>query len=134
MAQTLVPMNRELQSSQKALYLHSETKEALCKRLADAIKNVFIRCEECGKKSKLRLWVFIQDHWYIEPRSCAEGDYWKAHPTETCHIRCPKCKGENYIYNHGQKCKIVHLIDSVAKDAGVYKNHLFATVEERHKK
>ncbi|MBI2048028.1 MAG: hypothetical protein HYT27_02715 [Parcubacteria group bacterium] len=121
-------------SFQNKIAKMTKSQDVLRKQLAESIKNILITCEECGKKSKLRFWVFIQRHWYTQPRGCMEGDYWNASTTELCHIRCPKCGSENYIYNHNDKKKLLRYIDKIADDAEIGKNELFTNVEDRHKK
>lgn len=81
------------------------------KQKLQVIQRVLVKCVKCRKKSRLGTWSFTQGRWYVEPYSCTSGDYWKYNGTETCHIVCPKCGDENYIYNHPQKDKIVELVD-----------------------
>src|SRR3989338_3214362 len=88
--------------------LDSEKKDLLNAKLT-AIGRRIIRCISCKKSSQLRLWTFIQDHWYERPYSCSGGDTWHTSKTELCHIVCPKCDTENYIYNHPQREKIINL-------------------------
>ncbi len=86
-------IERELKSleAEKATLLNSKL---------IAVGRSFIRCISCKKASQLSRWIFIQDHWYERPYSCTGGDMWHASKTELCHIICPNCNTENYIYNH----------------------------------
>ena len=93
----------------------------------DIIRRSFINCTKCGKQSGLFSWTFIQDQYYIEPYSCTSGDYWLNSKTECCHVVCPKCGEEIYLYNHPRRDKIVELVDS--RHFG--KSELFQKVEER---
>jgi hypothetical protein len=77
----------------------------------EIIKAAYITCKKCNKKSRLGSWSFIQNMWYVPPYSCTGGDYWNNHETKTCHLVCPKCEAENYIYNHPQKELILELTD-----------------------
>lgn len=90
--------------------LDNDRVEVLKQKL-QAIQRVLVMCVKCRKKSRLGTWSFIQERWYVEPYSCAGGDYWNYSKTETCDITCPKCGVENYIYNHPQRNKIVELVD-----------------------
>lgn len=96
----------------------------------DVIRNSLIRCMMCSRRSRLSSWVFIQDQWYVRPYSCTDGDYWSPSATEVCHIVCPKCSKENYLYNHSQRDRIVELIDSHQ----FAKTDLFKEVEERRRR
>ncbi|MBI2063960.1 MAG: hypothetical protein HYT65_03145 [Candidatus Yanofskybacteria bacterium] len=90
--------------------LNADKSEVLKQKL-EAIQRILVKCVKCHKKSRLGAWSFVQGRWYVEPYSCTGGDYWNFNKTETCHITCPKCGDENYIYNHPQKNKIVELVD-----------------------
>jgi hypothetical protein len=100
----ITPLQRQLNK------LDGDRSKVLKQKL-EAIQRVLIKCVKCHKKSRLGTWSFVQGRWYVEPYSCADGDYWNYNKTETCHILCPKCSSENYIYNHPQKDKIVELVD-----------------------
>ncbi len=90
-----------LQTNQAQLY----------QRQLAAIRRKFIRCSKCHKNSRLASWSFIQGMFYVEPFSCTGGDYWLNSQTSSCHITCPKCGYENYIYNHPDRDRIVELLD-----------------------
>ncbi len=90
--------------------LSSDRSEVLKLKLR-AIQQILIKCVKCQKKSRLGAWSFIQGRWYVEPYSCTGGDYWNYNRTETCHITCPKCGEENYIYTHPQKDEIIESVD-----------------------
>lgn len=96
--------------------------------LHKAIRNTNILCAKCGKEAVLHTWKFIQDKYYVRPYSCNEGDYWTSSETKLCHIVCPGCGAENYIYNHPHCQNIVELVDS----HGFNKRVLFDAVEERY--
>lgn len=98
-------------------------KEELC----NAIRNTHILCAKCGKEAALRTWKFIQDKYYVRPYSCNEGDYWVSSETKLCHVVCPGCGAENYIYIHPHCKNIVDLVNS----HGFNKQALFDVVEER---
>jgi len=95
----------------------------------DIIKRSLIKCAKCNRKSQLSSWVFIQDMYYIQPFSCTGGDYWLNAKTRSCHIVCPKCSKETYLYRHSQKDKIVNLVDSYPFS----KSELFQKVEQRRR-
>ena len=90
-----------------------------------------IQCTKCKRRSQLCLWVFIQDHWYTQPHSCTEGDYWTPSKPETCHMVCPRCEAENYIYNHPQKEKILRLI-ALVEENSLDMESVFKEITERH--
>ena len=48
-----------------------------------AVQRVLVKCVKCHKKSRLGTWSFVQGRWYVEPYSCAGGDYWDYNKTET---------------------------------------------------
>ena len=91
------------------------------------IKRSLIKCTACGKQSRLFSWSFIQNQYYVEPYSCTGGDYWLNSETRCCHIVCPKCGEEIYLYNHPQRDKIVELVDS----HHFSKSELFQKVKEK---
>ncbi len=94
------------------------------------VRRALIRCAECDKKSRLCVWVFVQDWWYEEPYGCTGGAEWRTSQTESCHIVCPKCGKENYIYNHPERTRIVDLIDVSASD--FLKKDIFKAVGDAH--
>jgi len=108
--------------------LENERQKVLAKQLR-IIRGSFIKCAKCGENSKLFSWTFIQDMFYVEPYSCTGGDYWLNSETRCCHIVCPKCEGEIYLYNDPQRDKIVNLIK--ANPFG--KDKLFHEVKKRQK-
>lgn len=109
--------------------LAQENARLLAEKLA-AIQRMFIRCSSCHKESRLSSWTFVQDYWYERPYSCTGGDTWHTSATNVCDIICPKCGFENYIYNHAQREKIVHLVDD--SDFRWNKHKLFAGVKEKY--
>ena len=96
----------------------------------DIIRRSLIRCTVCRKQSRLFSWTFIQDKYYVEPYSCTGGDYWLNSETRGCHLVCPKCSGEIYLYNHPQRDRVVELVDS----HHFSKKELFSKVMERAKR
>lgn len=101
---TLTTLQRQLDK------LDGDRSKVLKQKLG-AIQRVLVKCVKCHKKSRLGTWFFVQGRWYAEPYSCIDGDHWNYSDTKVCHIVCPKCDGENYIYNHPQRYKIVELVD-----------------------
>jgi len=97
-------------------------------QLRSAVRNSLILCPRCKTKSALWMWTFIQDMHYVSPYSCNEGDYWSAQETKCCHLVCPKCNMETYIYNHPHVENIVELVDSHK----FRKSVLFDAVVTRH--
>ncbi len=102
--------------------------EVLKKRFVDAARRSFILCIHCNKKSVLSSWTFIQNHWYEKPHGCLGGDNWWSSKKECCHISCPKCEKQNYLYNHPQKEKIVKILN----DFRFNEEELFLMVYDEH--
>lgn len=100
------------------------------KRRLQIIRRQLIKCVECGKNNQLHKWIFIQGHYQEFPDSCMSGDRWHECDTNFSDIICPKCKKENYIYNHPQKGKIVNLIDVQASEISLDK--IFKVVGDRY--
>jgi len=79
-----------------------------------------VRCEKnvngdgCGQGFEVRELEYIQTHWYVPPRGCTEGGYWK--PGEG-NWRCPKCGHLNRLYDKPDVESIKHLF---LKVVGVY--------------
>lgn len=120
---------REVVHTQRELDKLNEKKKELLEKQRVAIQRTFIECESCKKKSRLGQWTFFQEHWYTAPFSCAGGDYWNTSDVKVCHIGCPKCGAENYIYNHFQKDKIINFIEKYP----FCTEELFKEVQERYK-
>lgn len=107
--------------------LEQRHRHALDEKL-QAIRRSVITCAKCKQGSQISSWIFIQNHYYVEPYSCTGGAYWIASETEVCHIICPKCGTRHYIYNDLQRDKIVQLVD----DGKFFKNDIFDKVEDEH--
>lgn len=99
--------------------------EKMLKMKLEIVQNRRITCGSCNKTSRAKEWIFIQRMWYVEPYSCNGGDYWRPYEPETCCIACPKCKNQNYIYNHKQKPKILNLLKY-----GFLKSKVFKEIKE----
>jgi ribosomal protein S27AE len=104
-------MSDNLTATQHALAALKANEAELYKRQLAAIRRKFLRCSRCKKNSRLSSWSFIQGMYYVEPFSCTGGDYWLNSRTDSCHIICPKCGHDNYIYTHPDKDRIVELLD-----------------------
>jgi hypothetical protein len=108
--------------------LHELEDELLVRKL-EMLRNIEISCPYCKRPSKTQEWTFIQDQWYEGPHGCTGGDTWHDTQTECCHIVCPKCTRETYIYNHPDRDVIVKHI----KESDFSKRELFGSVRERQK-
>lgn len=114
---SFVKINRDIAKLEKLVEKLKEKKKLI-------IRNYFIWCDKCGRRSVLGRWKFIQDMFYIKPYSRNEGGYWKNSPIENCYIVCHNCTSENCIYNHAQKEKILYLL----KNNHFSKEELFAEI------
>lgn len=73
-------------------------------------KNTIFTCGSCKKRVPFARCDFIQEHWYERPHSCNEGGSWNNSEVGFCHILCPLCLEENYIYTHTDREKILFLL------------------------
>jgi hypothetical protein len=85
-------------------------------------------CSHCSTSSKLSRWEFTQSHTYVPPSGCQEGDYWIPNKTEVCHLRCPECLQQNYLYNHPHKIELLSLFDT----NHILKREVFEKIWEKH--
>ncbi|MBI1957508.1 MAG: hypothetical protein HYS44_03590 [Candidatus Niyogibacteria bacterium] len=122
---------RAIAKIDQAITGHEGEIRRLQKQKHAALRRTLITCEYCKKASPLSSWGFIQDHFYVAPYSCTEGDYWGETDVECCHLICPKCSQENYIYNHPQRKKIVRLTKQIPSFEW---DQLFREVRERHER
>lgn len=97
--------------------------------LREAIRNAFILCALCKKRSRLFSWVFIKDLYYEYPQGHT-GGHWVAMETRNCHIVCPKCGAEIYICNYQWREKLLGLVDSYRFNRA----ELFDAIKERQRK
>ncbi len=78
--------------------------------IKEFIKRQYIFCLSCQKNSRFGSWIFIQERYYVPPRSCNDGDYWNNSEVDVCDLICPKCISNSYVYNHPNKDKIVYAV------------------------
>ncbi len=116
-----------LAATEKKMKVLQDEMKKVREEQRDIIRSYPVLCSKCKKMTKLSSWIFIQNRFYIEPHSCTAGDYWKDSETECCHIVCPECKEEAYLYRHSQRDQIVLLVDSYSFS----KKELFDRVEKR---
>jgi len=121
----LQKLNRELERETRAFELfkaknHEEKVAVIRKRV--------IGCPSCHAACQLKNWGFVQEYRYNRPHGCGEGGDHTAKDTNVCHLICPMCSEEIYIYNHNQRDQIVQMIDN----EGVNKSEIFATVWDHH--
>jgi hypothetical protein len=100
-------------------------KNALMKRRelkAQLLKETKVICtsnvpygEGCGKATKIGKLVFYQQHWYVKPSGCTDGDYWVE---DDGHWVCPSCLHVNRMYEDKKLLKL---------------KYLFLKVEDEHK-
>lgn len=64
----------------------------------EALKRVYVVCDNngCKKKSRIGGLTYVQTHWYVEPYSCSEGDYWKQ--SQGMFV-CPHCERVNRLHD-----------------------------------
>jgi hypothetical protein len=86
---------------------HEKEMKRIQSEIIAEIKSQLFTCTHCKLTMPLESWSFIQNHWYTEPYGCTGGDYWNNSDMETCHVSCPQCGKQNYIYNHMQKVDLV---------------------------
>lgn len=102
-------------------------KNKLRQKQLELLQKQTIKCVHCQKRSQVGSWIFIQDQWYVKPFSCTGGDFYTNTKTECCHLVCPKCQKENYIYNHPKRFWIERLAD----EQPFAKNDIFKEVVVR---
>ncbi len=96
--------------------MHALTNKAVAKR--DALRQkIELQCTSqtatgrgCGAWTRVGNLVYIQTHWYVPPRGCNEGDYWKQGEGQW---QCPKCGHMNRLYATPEVAKLKHLFKGV---------------------
>ncbi|QQR82259.1 hypothetical protein IPJ70_03175 [Candidatus Campbellbacteria bacterium] len=104
--------------------------ETILQQKRNIARDISFTCEHCGRKAPLSQWVFIQSMYYVAPHGCTEGDYWVNSQTKVCHLCCPMCEWENYLYNHPEREKILGVFVEVGESQ---KEMIFARIEIRRK-
>ena len=106
-----------------------ELQEATSSLLAEA-KKLRLTCVHCKEIGELGTWSFVQDHYYISPSGCTEGDYWNTSRTNLCFVACPACNKMNYIYNHPEREPLMTVLET----PGISKEGLFTRLYKKHDK
>lgn len=77
---------------------HKGTIDKLLGSRKELVKKYKIRCGKCGQRSMLSEWVFRQAIWYVPPRGCTEGAYWKNDDPQSRFV-CPECDAAYRVYD-----------------------------------
>lgn len=101
----------------------------LIQRRLDFVRSYLIECVRCHNKNALSSWSFLQASFYVPPRGCNEGDYWVNSEVKVCHIVCPACGHENYIYNHPERATIEQMLGTPNRKHSF--NDIFVSVQEQ---
>lgn len=103
-------MTRELEISKREREIAEEVrrlndeKDEICRRK-------MWHCYACGRKTQVSKITIIQDHWYVRPSSCSEGDYWNT--SDEVFVPCPKCNTINRICDSFVQIRSVSPIKTV---------------------
>ncbi|CAN5117554.1 hypothetical protein BH11PAT3_BH11PAT3_2380 [soil metagenome] len=102
--------------------------------LKRAIQNVAraseFACVYCKKASPLSLWSFVQSRWYTPPSGCTDGAYWNDTEPKCCHIMCPHCTKQNYLYVHPQLEEILLYMETAKISAEKIFSKVFSSYKE----
>lgn len=104
-----------------------EERAILEKEMLIVLRGTRFYCPDCGRKSTLSKWTFIQTSHYERPHGCGEGDTWQTRPARECGIRCPKCGGYFYIPRLTHRGKLLKIMEKVGH---IKMTELFKCVEE----
>lgn len=116
-----------LLESKMAADAHKKIMAEIWSNIAALVKASPFTCEHCKVVSPLGACYFVQNHWYEGPHGCAGGACWHGTKVEGCHVACPSCGKQNYIYNHRQRAELQESIGLLEK------RELFAKVYDSYK-
>lgn len=125
-------MRRELEEIEKDIKgcmdeqeVLSDKRDALEKERLAVLRGTPFYCPDCGRKSTLSKWTFIEVSRYERPHGCTGGDRWHDNSPDKCGIR-HKCGGIFYIPRLTHNEKLLKIMEKV----GVSHFHkLFGNVE-----
>lgn len=69
---------------------------SLREELKKSLRATLVLCQHCRYTDKINELTYYQTHFYIPPRGCTEGDYWKHGEGR---FVCPKCQKTNRLYD-----------------------------------
>jgi len=68
---------------------------------------------DCGAEFEIHEIGYIQTHYYIEPRGCCGGDYWREGEGQW---ECPECGHRNRLYTRPEVMKLKRLFKKVVDE------------------
>ena len=107
---------------------HQANMQSVHSQKVTLVRNRKYSCPFCQHVGSLSTWGFLQGHTYTSPSGCSGGDYWTPNDTDVCHLICPACIKQVYIYNYTEKESLLYLIGSI----GVEKKEIFAMIYNKH--
>lgn len=93
-----------------------DTKEAARRAqldLDEMLSYTQIECAYCKRSFCINELVYIQTHWYVQPYSCNEGDYWKEDRGE---FDCIACLRRNRLSDRETGMKLKYLFKGVTDE------------------
>lgn len=80
---------KNLAIAAEALHEHNRRRLIVCETNC--------RGKGCGRRTRVSNLVWLQTRWWVPPRGCTEGGYWRE---SEGHFQCPKCGHINREYSH----------------------------------
>ena len=127
MKRKLVEIEEDLDKCMSRLIALLGERGILRKEMLSVLRGTQLYCPDCGRKSTLSKWVFIQIYYHDPPLGDIEGD-WQKRPPSQCGLRCPKCNpGIFHIPKLALRNKLLKIIEKVGHSQHT---ELFRCVEE----
>ena len=100
---------------------HHDAIDKLRASQKELMKKDKIRCAKCERMPMLSEWIFRQAIWYVPPRGCIEGDYWKNDDLQSRFV-CPYCGAMSRVYDQNKELQSLVLeARSLMKEGEDYK-------------
>lgn len=104
---------RSLADIEEDIQRYTEKQGALKKELIAVMRSTQLYCPNCGRRSTLSRWVFIQTKHYERPHGCTEGDTWHDNSHDKCGVHCSKCSSVFRISGLDDSEKLLKITEKV---------------------